>query len=79
MVPQWPQGKSLVGPSGEALPTKQKGWEALGQKWLSWLSYMLAALNINSPAASPRGQVRSSGTAQVGCDNQEPQYDCSLV
>lgn len=22
---------------------------------------------------------RSSGTAQVGCDNQEPKYDCSLV
>ena len=79
MVPQRPQGKSLVGPSGEALPTKRKGWEALGQKWLGRVSYLLAALNTHSPAVAPRGQVRSSGTVQVGCDSLEPQCDCSLV
>ena len=47
-VPHWPQGESLVSPSGEALPTKHKGWETLGQEWLSWASYLLAALNTTA-------------------------------
>ena len=44
MASQWPQGESLVGPSGETPPTKHKGWEALGQEWLSQVSYPLALL-----------------------------------
>ena len=62
MVSQWLQGKSLVDPGGEALPTKHKGWEALGHKWFSQMSYQPAALNTHSTTVALREQVRPSVT-----------------
>ena len=68
-------GRDGLRPSGEALPTKHKGWGDLGVEVAQLqvqVDKPLAALNAYSSVAALKGQAQPSGALGVGGDNPVP-------